>query len=58
MFIKTGRASGKCGKCKYFSKSESVCVHEQMNRLHVWPESVSPCGGIYYIPVDDYEKAE
>lgn len=57
-FNKTARPLGRCGKCRHFEKAKNICNHKNMNEMEVWPESVAPCGGELYSPVDDYEKAE
>lgn len=57
-FIKEARKQGKCGNCTYFDKTNSICNHKEMNREYVTAESITPCGGQHYLPLDDYENVE
>lgn len=55
-FKKTGRRCGKCGECKHFSKDLNICKHPKHKGLRVEADSIPPCGGNDYEPIDDYEK--
>ena len=57
-FKKTARRLGKCGGCRNFDKTNCVCKHKEMNIETVTAEAITPCGGQYYQPLDDYENAE
>lgn len=55
-FKKTGRRCGKCGDCNHFDKDFHMCNHPKHKELRVETDSIPPCGGNDYAPVDDYEK--
>ena len=53
---KTARKTYTCGECKYFDKTNSVCGHEEMNKVAVSADTMNtPCGGKCFVPLDDYE---
>lgn len=55
-FHKTARKQHTCGECKHLDRTKGICKHKEMKGRAVAAHEITPCGGSYFQPLDDYER--